>query len=71
MHCLYGGYNLHGFSDALGLVMYIFIRSFAAVNPAASYHYFSVKILFSFTFYYTFTPFLIIFESHCKLSFLQ
>ena len=23
MHCLYGGYNLHQFSDALGLVIFI------------------------------------------------
>ena len=23
VHCLYGGYNLHRFSDALGLVMYV------------------------------------------------
>ena len=22
MHCLYGGYNLHQFSDALGLVLF-------------------------------------------------
>ena len=22
VHCLYGGYNLHRFSDALGLVLY-------------------------------------------------
>ena len=25
VHCLYGGYNLHRFSDALGLVIYTFI----------------------------------------------
>ena len=24
MHCLYGGYNLHRFSDALGLVIIVF-----------------------------------------------
>ena len=24
MHCLYGGYNLHRFSDALGLVLLVF-----------------------------------------------
>ena len=24
MHCLYGGYNLHRFSDALGLVPFFF-----------------------------------------------
>ena len=24
MHCLYGGYNLHRFSDALGLVFFVF-----------------------------------------------
>ena len=23
MHCLYGGYNLHRFSDALGLVYFV------------------------------------------------
>ena len=27
VHCLYGGYNLHRFSDALGLVIYIIICS--------------------------------------------
>ena len=25
MHCLYGGYNLHRFSDALGLVLLCFV----------------------------------------------
>ena len=25
MHCLYGGYNLHRFSDALGLVLVSFV----------------------------------------------
>ena len=27
MHCLYGGYNLHRFSDALGLVYFITSKS--------------------------------------------
>ena len=33
MHCLYGGYNLHRFSDALGLVVILYIFfSFARVQ---------------------------------------
>ena len=42
VHCLYGGYNLHQFSDALGLVVYgrsnsagstfSFCNSFAAIR---------------------------------------
>ena len=31
MHCLYGGYNLHRFSDALGLVSYLFLKLYDPV----------------------------------------
>ena len=30
VHCLYGGYNLHRFSDALGLVIYVYAMSIIA-----------------------------------------
>ena len=33
MHCLYGGYNLHRFSDALGLVkIFNFVRNIALID---------------------------------------
>ena len=35
MHCLYGGYNLHRFSDALGLVILLLASELSKVSAYA------------------------------------
>ena len=38
MHCLYGGYNLHQFSDALGLAIDLnFVGDFWKINTLLKY----------------------------------
>ena len=46
MHCLYGGYNLHRFSDALGLILYILgIFKNIYVKYAKSVNFISFKMI--------------------------
>ena len=40
MHCLYGGYNLHRFSDALGLVLFVFCNNL--LNKLIYYYYYDI-----------------------------
>ena len=44
VHCLYGGYNLHRFSDALGLVL--LLNCFVLILHLYI-HFFSLDIIFS------------------------